>query len=120
MPVHVVYTYDQTTPESAADGDHSASGFYEGAGNRWPATDPDAGHGETMLASAARKDIQQTVGSIDSMQLSETMGGECKLAVYGSPDCIDFRTGTDESISAHVTGPKRLLLALQASLGGKS
>lgn len=120
MSVSVVYTYDQTTPESAADGEHSESGFYSYGGNRFPATDPTAGEPECMRLSDAARDIRDTVGCIDSIELFETCGDGWKLRVYGSSDCIDYGTCTEESIAAHVTGHVRLLRALKRALEARS
>lgn len=107
----VVYTYAQYTPESAEDGEASERGFYEPGGWRFLVEDATAGHPKAVEATDLLRELRRVIGSVAYMQL---LPG--RLTVASHSYTLDYGTGTDESVTAHVEGPERLLRALCARL----
>jgi hypothetical protein len=114
--VSVCYTYERVTPESAEDGDCSERGWYQPGGWYFDSYDMTAGERVPMTARDLLREIQSEVGYVEYLQLS-AKGRE--LMVVGARNTVDYSTGEDESITAHIEGHPRLVRALHRKLSSR-
>jgi hypothetical protein len=120
ITLELTFTYDVITPESAEHGDAAEYGFYAPGGWKYPiggseCPEPMSLEDATPEPTVARardvlRDIRDTCGCVEV----EAYGG--RLSAYACDPSIDWRTGEDTRIAAHVTGHPRLIAALAKAL----
>lgn len=119
--VRLTFTYETVTEESACDGDVADAGFYFPGGyydsirgENHDAIINDAQHGQYdqyMRACEALREIREHVGSVDHVECY----GE-SIAVYPADGDVDYHTGEETRITAHVRADKRLIAAMARAL----
>jgi len=93
----VSVTYDIVTPESAANGDFSESGF------------------ET--APFYTRSVSEILNLIREHYAYENFQpGQNRQSIYADSFTSDYRTGTETSYAVHVEGPEKLMRVLNKRL----
>ena len=109
------FTYAVVTHESAENGDTADNGWYIPGMGKFPVSDDTAAEWMECSAKDAVRQIQHTVGDIDSVSV---FTGQATF--YPSDSDEDFDTGDRTSYHAHVECDPRLLEAILRALGCKS
>jgi hypothetical protein len=118
--VQISYCYESITPEDAEHGEAGEIGFWSPGGWTTPIRNRE---GTAKYSDDARPDpdvctarealdaIRRHVGPVDHAEISAST-----LYVYPVDGSVDYRTGEETRISAHVRGDARLLRAMLRAL----
>lgn len=106
------FTYDLVTPESAADGEASESGFYSPPGCAGGHFDVSGeGNGDYHSDPASERLVDSILETINGVSHVQECGE--RLTVYGHSDSDPY-TAAEESRAVHFEAHPRLIRALAA------
>jgi hypothetical protein len=109
--VDVCYTYTRVWPDELDE-----HGWYHPGGRYYDTSDVTASESVRMSAHELLREINKEVGYVEHAELRPN---GCSLTVSGGFITTDYRTGSEESIAAHITGHPRLVRAIYRKLSGR-